>query len=112
MLQDHTWTAHTAPGACIKHAPGAVCIQIMLMEHNRLRIFFQIINGPGAAGSGSYVVQATSRGQNLKKESSLLYWLYIYIPKQYLILLDYITVWWCIPSFGLLSSSPDSEEEL
>ena len=23
----------TAPGACSKHAPGAVCIQVMLLEH-------------------------------------------------------------------------------
>ena len=27
---------HTAPGACSKYAPGAVCIQIMLLEHFNL----------------------------------------------------------------------------
>ena len=54
MLQDHIWNAHTAPGACSKYAPGAMFIQIMLLEHIWLRIFFQIINGPGAAGPGPY----------------------------------------------------------
>ena len=34
---------HTAPGACSRYAPGAVYIQIMLLEHIWLRIFFQII---------------------------------------------------------------------
>ena len=24
---------HTAPGVCSKYAPGAMCIQIMLLEH-------------------------------------------------------------------------------
>ena len=36
---------HTAPEAFSKYAPGAVCIQIMLLEHIWLRIFFQIFNG-------------------------------------------------------------------
>ena len=41
---------HTAPGACSKYVPGAVYIQIMLLEHILLRIFFQIINGPEPYG--------------------------------------------------------------
>ena len=44
---------HTAPGACSKYSSGAVCIQIMLLEHIWLRIFFQIINGPGPYGPGA-----------------------------------------------------------
>ena len=32
-----------------KYAPGAVYIQIMLLEHIELRIFSQIIHAPGAA---------------------------------------------------------------
>ena len=45
MLQDHI--KHTASGAYSKHAPEAVCILNMVLEHTWLRIFFQIINGPG-----------------------------------------------------------------
>ena len=38
---------HTAPGVYLLHALGAVCISNMIMEHIWLRIFFQIIYGPG-----------------------------------------------------------------
>ena len=38
---------HTAPGAYIKHAPGAVCISNMVLEYIWLRKFFQIINDSG-----------------------------------------------------------------
>ena len=51
---------HTGTGADSKHAPGAVCISNMILEHIWLRKFFQIINGPGP-----YLT--VSRGQNLKK---------------------------------------------
>ena len=37
LLQDH-FEMHTAPGACSKYALGAVCIQIMLLEHIDLNI--------------------------------------------------------------------------
>ena len=46
---------HTAPWAYSKHAPGAVCIQIWVLEHISLTKFFQIINASGG------------RGQNLQK---------------------------------------------
>ena len=39
-----TWM-YTATGSCSKYAPGAACIQIMLLEHIWLRISFKIING-------------------------------------------------------------------
>ena len=38
---------YTAPGAYSKHAPGAVCISNMVLEHIWLKKFFQIIKGPG-----------------------------------------------------------------
>ena len=53
MLQD-LFEKHTAPEAYIKHAPGAVCISDMVLEHIWLRKFFQIING------------LIRRGQNLQ----------------------------------------------
>ena len=59
---------HTAPGACSKYASGAACIQKMLLEHIQLRIFFQIINGPGPYGPGAYG-WTISQSQNLKKAS-------------------------------------------
>ena len=37
---------HTAPWAYSKHAPGAVCISNMVLEHIWFRKFFQIMNGP------------------------------------------------------------------
>ena len=43
MLQGHIWKA----GAYSKHAPGAVCISDMVLEHIWLGKFFQIMNGPG-----------------------------------------------------------------
>ena len=56
MLQDHIWNAHyTAPGAYSKYAPGAVCIQIMLLEHIWLTVLLQIIYGPGPYGPGPYL---------------------------------------------------------
>ena len=38
---------YTAPGAYLLHAPEAVCISNIVLEHIWLGIFFQIINGPG-----------------------------------------------------------------
>ena len=78
---------HTAQGAYSKHAPGAVCIQIMLLEHIWLKsitlrlfmvqdhiifdldyyFFFQIINCQGPYGLGAYGPGPISRSQNLKK---------------------------------------------
>ena len=46
MLQGH-FEKHTAPGAHSKHAPGAVWISEMILEHIWFRKFFQIMNGPG-----------------------------------------------------------------
>ena len=69
MLQDPIRNAHYSE-ACSKHTPGAVCIQIMLLEHIWLRIFFKIIV------QGHMVLEhmaqehmslIISRGQNLKK---------------------------------------------
>ena len=45
----------TAPGKYSKHAPGAVCISNMVLEH--IRKYFPIINGPdwpGPYGPGPY----------------------------------------------------------
>ena len=61
---------HNAPGACLnmllehiqnaqcsrsmsKYAPGAVYIQIMLLERIELRILHQIIHASGAAAPGA-----------------------------------------------------------
>ena len=44
---------HTAPEAYSKHAPGAVCISNMVLNHIRLRKFFQIINGTGLYDPGA-----------------------------------------------------------
>ena len=41
---------YTAPGTCSKYAPGAVYIQIMLLEYILLTLFSLIINGPGPYG--------------------------------------------------------------
>ena len=41
---------HTAQRAYSEHAPGAVCILNMVLEHIWLRKFFQIINGPEPYG--------------------------------------------------------------
>ena len=43
---------HTAPGAYLLRAPGAVCISNMILEQMWLRIFFQIINDPEPYGPG------------------------------------------------------------
>ena len=70
MLQEHIWMhnapgaylkkknqnnkklmfvkMHNAPGAYSRFAPGAVYIQIMLLEHIELRIRPQIIHAPRA----------------------------------------------------------------
>ena len=53
---------HNAPGACSKYAPGAMYIQIMLLEHIELRILPQIIHAPGAAASGAAVPGAAAPG--------------------------------------------------
>ena len=58
---------HTASGACSKYVPGAVWIQMMLLDHIWLRIFFQIINDPGPLWSWTI-----SQGQNLKRANQLL----------------------------------------
>ena len=34
---------HTAPGACLLYASGAVCTSNMVLEHIQFRIFFKII---------------------------------------------------------------------
>ena len=52
---------HTAPGAYSKHAPGAVCISNMVLEHIWLKKFFQIINGRGPCGPGPYVEDKISK---------------------------------------------------
>ena len=36
-----------------KYAPGAVYVQVMLLEHIELRILPQIIHAPGAAVPGA-----------------------------------------------------------
>ena len=43
---------YTVPVAYLLHALGAMCIPNMILEYILIRIFFQIINGPGAAGLG------------------------------------------------------------
>ena len=53
---------HTAPRACGQYAQGAVYMQIMLLDHIWLRIFFQIINGPGPYSPGSYGPGAAGPG--------------------------------------------------
>ena len=45
-----------------KYAPGAVHIQIMLLEHIELRILLQIIHAPGAAAPGAAVPGAAAPG--------------------------------------------------
>ena len=45
-----------------KYAPGAVYIQIMLLEHIELRILPQIIHTPGAAAPGAVVPRAVVPG--------------------------------------------------
>ena len=45
-----------------KYAPGAVYIQIMLLEHIELRILPQIIHAPGAAAPGAAVPGAAAPG--------------------------------------------------
>ena len=50
IVMDHqapgAWMT-TDSGAYLLHAPGAVCISNMILEHIWLRVIFQIINGPG-----------------------------------------------------------------
>ena len=41
---------HTASGACLICAPGAVSFSNMVLEHIQLRIFLKIIYGPGPYG--------------------------------------------------------------
>ena len=53
---------HNAPGACLNYAPGAVYIQIMLLEHIELRILPRIIHALGAAASGAAVPGAAAPG--------------------------------------------------
>ena len=45
-----------------EYAPGAVYIQIMLLEHIELRILPQIIHAPGAAASGAAAPGSTAPG--------------------------------------------------
>ena len=45
---------HTAPATYSKHAPEAVCIQIILLEHIWLKALLQIIYGLGPYGPGAY----------------------------------------------------------
>ena len=45
-----------------KYAPGAVYIQIMLLEHIELRILLQIIHALGAAAPGAAVRGAAAPG--------------------------------------------------
>ena len=52
-----------------KYAPGAVYIQIMLLEHIEIRILPQIIHAPEAAVPGA-AVPSIILGQNLTKAVS------------------------------------------
>ena len=52
MLQEHIQNAQCSR-SMFKYAPGAVYIQIMLLEHIELRIVPQIIHTPGAAVPGA-----------------------------------------------------------
>ena len=45
---------NAALGACLLYVPGAVCISNMVLEHIWLKIFFQIVNGPGPYGPEAY----------------------------------------------------------
>ena len=47
-----------------KYAPGAVYIQIILLEHVELRILPQIIHASGAAAPGAVVPGAAAPGRN------------------------------------------------
>ena len=71
MLQDHIWK-HTAPEAHSKHAPGAVCISNMVLEHIWLRKFFQIINGPGACGPDHKLRSKSPKKALLHRKSTKL----------------------------------------
>ena len=52
---------HTAPGAYLLHAPGAVCILNMILEHILLIIFFQILV------QDQLILDHKSRPNSLKK---------------------------------------------
>ena len=66
---------HTAPGACLLYAAGAVCFSNMVLEHMQLRIFFKIYKW--SLDHRVLMLQAgmvldnksrlISRGQNLKR---------------------------------------------
>ena len=64
MLQEHISNAQCSRSMS-KYAPGAVYIQIMLLEHIELRILPQIIHAPGAAAPGAAAPGALISGQNL-----------------------------------------------
>ena len=61
MLQEHTQNAQCSR-SMFKYAPGAVYIQIMLLEHIELRILPQIIYALGAAAPGAAVPGAAAPG--------------------------------------------------
>ena len=62
---------HTAPGAYNKHAPRAVYIQTMLLEHIWLRIFFNTI----IVQDHMVLEHMISRGQNISKKLPSFKWI-------------------------------------
>ena len=62
---------HTALGACLLYVPGTVFISNMVLEHIWLRIFFQIINGPGPYGPGALVIWSKHNGQHSNTYSTM-----------------------------------------
>ena len=68
-LEEYSKSNMIHPGPYSTHAPGAMCTQIILLEHIWLKIFFQIIygTGPWSIWSRSILSLTISRGQNLKK---------------------------------------------
>ena len=61
MLQEHIQNAQCSR-SMFKYTPGAVYIQIMLLDHIELRILPQIIYAPGAAAPGAAVPGAAAPG--------------------------------------------------
>ena len=67
---------HTAPRAYSKHAPGAVCISNMVLEHIWPRKFFQIINGLGPYRP--YVKAKISKKPSEQQSGELVWKQYLY----------------------------------
>ena len=64
---------YTAQGAYSKYVPGAVCSQIMLLEHIWLRALLQIIYGPvvGHNGPGAYCPRPQVEAKISKKQTEI-----------------------------------------